>query len=86
LLLCDRLLDRLARRVQDDARLAVAYLAQGELQRRPPPEVCDAGLVELRERTRTGDRVERLAAVRLRVHGRDCIRAPVHRFLLSRAS
>ena len=48
----DRLLDRLARRVQGHARLAVAHLAERELQVARAAEVADAQLVELARRSR----------------------------------
>ena len=69
----ERRLDRLAHRVERHARLAVAHLAQRELQRAAAAEVLDARLVELGERRRGRDRGERLLLQGLRIHGGDCI-------------
>src|SRR5437588_4214517 len=64
----ERLLDRLAGRIQGDTGLAVAHLAQRELQLRAATEVADARLVELGGRRRGLDRGQRLALERLWVH------------------
>ncbi len=69
----DGLLDGLAGGIQRHARLAVADLAQRELQRALPSQVRDARVVELGERAGGRDRVESLALQRLRIHGGDCI-------------
>ena len=69
----DRLLDRLARRVQGHARLAVAHLAERELEVARAAEVADAQLLELVGGRGGLDRAQGLALERLRVHARDCI-------------
>src|SRR5438270_6600877 len=74
----ERLLDRLARRVQGHPGLAVAHLAQRELQIRLATEVLDAELLELAGGRRGVDRRERLALKSLSIHGGDCIRASPH--------
>ena len=69
----DRLLDRLARGVQGHARLAVAHLAERELEVARAAEVADAQLLELVGGRGSLDRAQGLALERLRVHARDCI-------------
>src|SRR5437870_10521758 len=61
LLRLDRVLDRLPGGVQRHARLAVAHVAQRELQLALPSEVLDARLVEVGEARRSRDVVERPA-------------------------
>ena len=56
----DGLLDRLARGVERHAGLAVADVAERELQLALAPEVVDARVVELAERPGGGDGGERL--------------------------
>ncbi len=66
-------LDRLPGRVERHAGLAVAHLAEGELERAAAPEVADAQLLQLGSRRGSLDRAQSLTLERLRVHARDCI-------------
>jgi hypothetical protein len=83
----ERLLNLLADRVEPHAGLAVADLAQLQLQRAVPAEPVDGGLLDLVGRLRPVERGGRVAhiGVWIPIHGGDCIRVVVHRFLLSRA-
>jgi len=74
--LADRLLHRLADGVERHPGLAVAHVAERELQLALPAEVLHARVVELRDRRRRGDRTEGLLLQGLRVHGGDCIYTP----------
>ena len=69
----DGALDRFPGRVERHARLAVAHLAERELERAAAPEVADAQLLQLRSRRGSLDGAQGLALERLRVHARDCI-------------
>ena len=69
----DRGFDRLAGRVERDARLAVTNLAESELQVAAPAEKADAQLLELGGGRGSLDRAQGLSLERLRVHARDCI-------------
>ncbi len=64
----DRGLDRLTGRVERHPGLPVADLAQGELELALPSEILHARLVEVGERGRGRDRVQRVLLERLRVH------------------
>ena len=73
-----RLLDRLAGRVQRHPGLAVAHLAQRELQLALPAEVAHAQLLELVRARGRRDRGRRLCRQRLRVHGGETTSPVVH--------
>ena len=66
----DRRLDPLARGVQGHPRLAVANLAERELQLALPPEVLDPYRLDRVRRRRGGDRREGRLLERLDIHGR----------------
>ncbi len=72
----DSLFDRLAGGVQRHAGLAVAHLAQGELQRALPAEVVHPHVVERSGRRGGGDGGERFLSEGLGLHGGDCTRFP----------
>ena len=55
--------------------LAVAHLAERELEVAAAAEIADAQLLELGGRRGSLDRAQGLALERLRVHARDCIAA-----------
>ena len=76
----DRLLDRLPGGVQRHPGLAVAHLAERELQRALASEVVDAHVVELGERPCRGDGGDSFVLDCLRIHGGDCIRPLRRRF------
>ena len=65
-------LELLAERVQRDAPLAVAHLAESELELALSPQEANARLVQLRLRLRGGDGCKRLALECVGVHGGDC--------------
>src|SRR5262249_29919005 len=68
-------LEAFPERVQPHARLPVADLAQGELQRALAPQVLDAGGLEIPDRSRTGHSCQRLPFELGRIHGGDCTRS-----------
>ena len=74
----ERRLDRLAHGVERHAGLAVAHVAQRELEGAPATEVADPDLGERGERPRLGRGGERLLLEVVAVHGGDLIQ----RFLL----
>ena len=59
--------------VQRHSGVAVAHLAERQLQVARAPEVADAELLELVPGRSGLDRAQRVVLQRLRVHGRDCI-------------
>ena len=73
----ERLLDLLADRVQADPGLAVADLAELQLQRARATEPLDRGLLDVVRGLRALERGGRVADVRVGIpsHGGDCIRA-----------
>src|SRR5205823_13285583 len=75
-------LDRLAELVQREPALAVADLAQRQLQLALPSEVADARLAELGRVAGGRDRAQGLGFQGSELHGGDCIGSLVHAFLL----
>ena len=64
----DSSFERAARRVERHPRLAIAYVAQRELECALAPQVVDAYLLDLVDGRRGGDRGEGLLLERLHVH------------------